>query len=165
MDVDNKEVVLAPEIPPSKAMDVEQQREDQPAHVHTSAFKSLGVLDQFLAVWIFLAMLVGILLGNFVPSTGPGLQRGEFVGVSIPIGMLELLMPPEFPMLTRRPSNWATAHDVSYPLQNQIRDSASFFPSEDAMGASGIQRRRELDNRSFLHGKLLFLDLHTPGTD
>lgn len=51
-----------------------------------SAFKSLGLLDRFLALWIFLAMLIGILLGNFVPDTGPALQKGKFVGVSIPIG-------------------------------------------------------------------------------
>lgn len=53
---------------------------------HMSAFKQLGLLDRFLAVWIFLAMAIGILLGNFVPSTGPSLQRGKFVGVSVPIG-------------------------------------------------------------------------------
>lgn len=52
----------------------------------TSAFKGLGWLDRFLAVWIFLAMLIGILLGNFVSSTGPALQKGKLVGVSIPIG-------------------------------------------------------------------------------
>lgn len=51
-----------------------------------SAFKNLGLLDRFLAVWIFLAMAVGILLGNFVPSTEHDLDRGTFVGVSIPIG-------------------------------------------------------------------------------
>lgn len=53
---------------------------------HTSAFKQLGLLDRFLALWIFLAMAIGIILGNFVPSTGPALQRGKFVGVSVPIG-------------------------------------------------------------------------------
>lgn len=52
----------------------------------TSAFKSLGWLDRFLALWIFLAMAIGIILGNFVPSTGPTLQKGKFVGVSVPIG-------------------------------------------------------------------------------
>lgn len=51
-----------------------------------SVFKALGWLDRFLAVWIFLAMLVGILLGNFVPETGPALEKGKFVGVSVPIG-------------------------------------------------------------------------------
>jgi len=55
-------------------------------HEKVSAFKSLGLLDRFLAVWIFLAMLTGILLGNFVKNVGPALQRGKFVGVSIPIG-------------------------------------------------------------------------------
>ncbi|KID86943.1 Arsenical-resistance protein ACR3 [Metarhizium guizhouense ARSEF 977] len=53
----------------------------------TSAFKSLGWLDRFLAIWILLAMLVGILLGNFVPSTERVLQQGHWVGVSIPIAI------------------------------------------------------------------------------
>ena len=38
-----------------------------------SAFKSLGWLDRFLAVWILLAMIVGVLLGNFVHDVGPAL--------------------------------------------------------------------------------------------
>lgn len=57
-----------------------------------SAFKSLGLLDRFLALWIFLAMLIGILLGNFVPNTGPALQKGKFVGVSVPIGTFSSLI-------------------------------------------------------------------------
>lgn len=68
------------------AEDDDKDDDNDQSTLHTSVFKSLGILDQFLALWIFLAMLVGILLGNFVPSTGPALQRGEFVGVSIPIG-------------------------------------------------------------------------------
>jgi ACR3 family arsenite transporter len=51
-----------------------------------SAFKGLGWLDRLLALWILLAMVVGILLGNFVPSVGPALHKGELVGVSLPIG-------------------------------------------------------------------------------
>ena len=52
-----------------------------------SDFKALSWLDRFLALWIFLAMAIGIILGNFVPSTGPALQRGKFVDVSVPIGI------------------------------------------------------------------------------
>lgn len=65
------------------------------ATTKTSAFHSLGLLDRFLAVWIFLAMAIGIILGNFVPSTGPALQRGQFVGVSVPIavGLLVMMYP------------------------------------------------------------------------
>lgn len=51
-----------------------------------SAFKGLGWLDRFLAIWIILAMAIGILLGNFVPSTGEALEKGKFVGVSVPVG-------------------------------------------------------------------------------
>ncbi|KAF3393824.1 Arsenical-resistance protein Acr3 [Penicillium rolfsii] len=62
---------------------------------HRSAFHQLGLLDRFLAIWIFLAMALGIILGNFVPSTGPALQRGKFVGVSVPIavGLLVMMYP------------------------------------------------------------------------
>jgi ACR3 family arsenite transporter len=48
--------------------------------------KGLSLLDRFLVVWIVLAMAIGILLGNFVDSVGPELQKGKFVGVSVPIG-------------------------------------------------------------------------------
>ncbi|KAG0650831.1 Arsenical-resistance Acr3 [Hyphodiscus hymeniophilus] len=85
--------------PPSQS-DVEKQtipNGDEPIinTSKTSAFKGLGWLDRFLALWIFLAMVVGILLGNFVPNTGPALQKGKFVGVSIPIaiGLLVMMYP------------------------------------------------------------------------
>ncbi|PKX94698.1 arsenic resistance protein [Aspergillus novofumigatus IBT 16806] len=61
----------------------------------TSAFKQLALLDQFLAVWIFLAMAIGIILGNFVPNTSKALDKGKFVGVSVPIaiGLLVMMYP------------------------------------------------------------------------
>lgn len=81
-----------PDVPnpsPAQASDVEKQGEsslpDEP-QAKQSMFKNLGILDRFLAVWIFLAMAIGIILGNFVPNTGPALQKGKFVGVSVPIG-------------------------------------------------------------------------------
>ncbi|KAI5805206.1 sodium bile acid symporter family-domain-containing protein [Geopyxis carbonaria] len=60
-----------------------------------SSFRQLGFLDRFLAVWIFLAMALGIILGYFVPSTSPALQKGKFVGVSVPIavGLLVMMYP------------------------------------------------------------------------
>lgn len=99
MDVQNKEADIAPEDPPHHQLtDVEKQVASPDAvaqGTHSSAFKALGILDQFLALWIFLAMVIGILLGNFVPSTGPALQRGKFVGVSVPIavGLLVMMYP------------------------------------------------------------------------
>jgi ACR3 family arsenite transporter len=76
--------------------DIEAQSSEKGPEASTSIaekesiFKSLGWLDRFLALWIFLAMAIGIILGNFVPNTGPALQKGKFVGVSVPIGMFLL---------------------------------------------------------------------------
>lgn len=73
----------------ASALDAETPLRDCNGNVSTkkqSAYKALGWLDRLLALWIILAMAIGIILGYFVPSTGPTLQRGEFVGVSVPIG-------------------------------------------------------------------------------
>ncbi|KEZ43453.1 hypothetical protein SAPIO_CDS4641 [Scedosporium apiospermum] len=85
-------------IPDNKSTDLESQTAPgalAPRREDFSAFKALGWLDRFLALWIFLAMAVGIILGNFVPSTGPALQKGKFVGVSVPIavGLLVMMYP------------------------------------------------------------------------
>ncbi|KAL3447899.1 sodium bile acid symporter family-domain-containing protein [Aspergillus insuetus] len=60
-----------------------------------SAFQQLGILDRFLALWIFLAMAIGIILGNFVPNTSKALEKGKFVEVSVPIavGLLVMMYP------------------------------------------------------------------------
>ena len=57
--------------------------------------KALSFLDRFLVLWILLAMAMGILLGNLAPNTGPALQKGQFVGVSVPIavGLLAMMYP------------------------------------------------------------------------
>ncbi|KAI8964421.1 arsenical-resistance protein ACR3 [Daldinia sp. FL1419] len=73
-----------------------------------SAFKSLGWLDRFLAIWIFLAMAVGIVLGNFVPEMGDALQKGQFVGVSIPIAVGLLVMM--YPILCK--VRYETLHEI-----------------------------------------------------
>ncbi|KAH0030512.1 arsenical-resistance protein, partial [Aureobasidium melanogenum] len=79
-----------------QSMDIESQDVKAPVDKqNVSAFKSLGLLDRFLALWIILAMAIGILLGNFVPETGPALEKGQFVHVSIPvaIGLLVMMYP------------------------------------------------------------------------
>ncbi|KAH8742391.1 sodium bile acid symporter family-domain-containing protein [Diaporthe sp. PMI_573] len=80
-----------PEDPGKQQTQAEKKRSTE----KVSAFKSLGWLDRFLAVWILLAMIVGVLLGNFVSETGPALQKGKFAGVSVPIavGLLVMMYP------------------------------------------------------------------------
>ena len=97
--------------------DVGSSETDQYSSKKLSSFRSLGLLDRLLAVWIILAMAIGIILGNFVPNTGTALQRGEFVGVSVPIGEglgFEMVQNSNRGIFLL--SNWTTHHDVSYPM-------------------------------------------------
>ncbi|KAK5699407.1 arsenicals resistance [Elasticomyces elasticus] len=75
--------------------DLELQKALEPKAENVSAFKALGWLDRFLAIWIFLAIVIGILIGNFVDGAEDALQKGKFVGVSIPIaiGLLVMMYP------------------------------------------------------------------------
>ncbi|CEL07071.1 Putative Arsenite resistance protein arsB [Aspergillus calidoustus] len=84
-----------PNLPVNDVEKLEKQGDAARPQKKQSAFNNLGILDRFLVIWIFLAMAIGIILGNFVPSTGPALQRGKFVGVSVPIaiGLLVMMYP------------------------------------------------------------------------
>ncbi|KAF3169466.1 hypothetical protein EYR41_007683 [Orbilia oligospora] len=79
----------------AQKVDLEDQNAGEKVDAKLSAFKSLGLLDRYLAVWILLAMIIGVLLGNFVEEVGPALQKGKFVGVSVPIaiGLLVMMYP------------------------------------------------------------------------
>ena len=101
-------------------VDIEGQTRPRPPKTEKeSAYKSLGWLDRLLALWILLAIIVGILLGNYVDSVGPALQRGKFVQVSVPIGRAR---PRELEMtfLLTCSSCGLACHDVSYIVQNQV---------------------------------------------
>lgn len=75
-----------------------------------SLIRGLSFLDRFLALWILLAMVLGILLGYFVPQTHEVLNTATFIGVSAPIGT----RIPSFSDLIS--SGGTHHHDVSYSL-------------------------------------------------
>ncbi|KAK6496090.1 hypothetical protein TWF481_002114 [Arthrobotrys musiformis] len=75
-----------------EGQNVESKSEES---TRTSAFQSLGFLDRYLAIWILLAMIIGVVLGNFVDGIERTLHQGKFVGVSLPIaiGLLVMMYP------------------------------------------------------------------------
>ncbi|KXL50545.1 hypothetical protein M433DRAFT_2254 [Acidomyces richmondensis BFW] len=75
--------------------DVEKQNPPETPAQNVPVLKGLGWLDRFLALWIFLAMVIGILLGNYVPSIDTAFQKGKLVSVEVPIaiGLLVMMYP------------------------------------------------------------------------
>lgn len=50
-----------------------------------TVLKPLSWLDKLLALWIFLAIVIGLLLAAFVPSARRVLEGQQFVNVSVPL--------------------------------------------------------------------------------
>ena len=73
---------------------IDQRRADTPAVV-----ARLSRLDQFLPIWIALAMVAGLLLGRLVPGFNTALEAVKIGGISLPIALGLLIMM--YPVLAK----------------------------------------------------------------
>ena len=54
--------------------------------------RTLGVFEKYLAVWVALCMLLGLLLSQYFPAIGIAINSMQIAGISIPIGICLFLM-------------------------------------------------------------------------
>lgn len=60
--------------------------------------KKLSWLDRLLTLWILLAMIIGVLIGNFIPKSAEVINSWTFgdanVNIPIAIGLILMMWPP-----------------------------------------------------------------------
>ena len=67
--------------------------------VEPSASAALGVFGRFLTVWVGIAIVVGVALGQWLPGIPDTLSRYEYANVSVPVAILIWAMI--FPMMVQ----------------------------------------------------------------
>lgn len=61
--------------------------------------KGLGFFERYLSIWVALCIVVGILIGKFIPAIPNTLNKFEYANVSIPVAILIWLMI--YPMMLK----------------------------------------------------------------
>ncbi|RCH77749.1 hypothetical protein CU097_001741, partial [Rhizopus azygosporus] len=63
--------------------------------VDLSPIKKLNLLDRFLVLWILIAMIIGVVIGYYVPNVQESFETVQFGSVSVPIaiGLLVMMYP------------------------------------------------------------------------
>ncbi|MBU5226263.1 ACR3 family arsenite efflux transporter [Clostridium senegalense] len=59
----------------------------------------IGFFERYLTIWVIICMVVGVLIGKFIPSIPNFLERFQYANVSIPIAILIWLMI--YPMMMK----------------------------------------------------------------
>ena len=64
----------------------------EPKQEHVKKELSLGLWEKYLTLWIAICIVVGLLVGRFVPAFGQFMDSLKYAQLSIPIGILLFFM-------------------------------------------------------------------------
>lgn len=138
----------------------EQEQADERKQLATPQLKRLAIVDQLLAVWIILAMAIGLIIGNF-SSAAEVLEQVKFVDVSLPLGTfelsrrskvaLELTKYGSFVRFVNSYSDRTHRHDGSNSRTSISGSSRRSLQAERLVETHPLFVRRELDHSSLVH--------------
>lgn len=72
----------------------------------------MSIFERYLTVWVFLCIVVGIALGQFIPAPFHAIGRMEVAQVNLPVGLLiwvmiiPMLIKVDFASLSQVKSHW-----------------------------------------------------------
>ena len=69
------------------------------AYIYEQRKSDISVFQKYLTVWVILCMVIGVLIGKFLPQIPEFLNRFEYAKVSIPMTILIWLMI--YPMMMK----------------------------------------------------------------
>ncbi|CAI5954476.1 unnamed protein product [Closterium sp. NIES-64] len=87
-----------------------------------AVFQSMSLLDRYLAVWILLAMIIGVLLGYYVPAIRDAWETVSVANVSLPIAiglwwmMYPVLCKVRFELLPKLSRSWGLLFHIGISL-------------------------------------------------
>ena len=58
------------------------------AYIYEQRKSAISVFQKYLTVWVILCMVIGVLIGKFLPQIPEFLNRFEYAKVSIPMAIL-----------------------------------------------------------------------------
>ena len=61
--------------------------------------RGISIFQKYLSVWVIICMIIGVLIGRFLPQIPEFLNRFEFAKVSIPMAILIWIMI--YPMMMK----------------------------------------------------------------
>ncbi len=72
---------------------------DKEKNVAAEQSEGLGVFERYLTVWVALCIVVGVLIGRFLPAVPETLEQWEYAQISIPVAILIWFMI--YPMMVQ----------------------------------------------------------------
>ncbi len=61
--------------------------------------KHMSIFDRYLSIWVIICIVIGTLIGYFIPATADALEKATYAQVSLPIAVLIWLMI--YPMMLK----------------------------------------------------------------